>query len=120
MTVKPRHHLAAASAGAISANVVPHLAHGVTGKAFPTPFADPPGVGDSSPVLNLVWAGMNAAGVAAVVFAQRRRVSTPAFAISYAVGAAVAALGLRSYFGRVRKTPMTARTHPTTSARRPG
>jgi hypothetical protein len=100
--VSARNHLAAVSAGAIAANVIPHLAHGVTGKPFPTPFANPPGVGDSSPALNIVWAGMNAVGAGLVVFTERRRASTPAFVLSFALGATVAALGLRSYFGQVR------------------
>jgi len=46
-------------AGAIFANVVPHLVHGISGDRFPTPFAKPPGKGLSSPTLNVVWALFN-------------------------------------------------------------
>lgn len=43
-------------AGVFLANAVPHFVHGVSGDPFPTPFADPPGKGLSSPMLNVVWA----------------------------------------------------------------
>src|SRR5580692_3994564 len=46
-------------AGALLANAVPHFVHGISGDRFPTPFADPPGKGLSSPVLNVVWALSN-------------------------------------------------------------
>jgi hypothetical protein len=41
------------------ANVVPHFVHGISGDRFPTPFADPPGKGLSSPTANVVWALFN-------------------------------------------------------------
>jgi hypothetical protein len=41
------------------ANVVPHLAHGISGDRFPTPFAHPPGKGLSSPTMNVIWALVN-------------------------------------------------------------
>jgi hypothetical protein len=42
-------------AGLFLANVVPHFIHGVSGSAFPTPFANPPGRGLSSPTVNVLW-----------------------------------------------------------------
>lgn len=42
-------------AGVFLANVVPHFIHGISGAAFPTPFANPPGKGLSSPTVNVVW-----------------------------------------------------------------
>ena len=53
------HHLAAFFAGAFLANAVPHFVNGISGNPFPTPFADPPGVGPSTPVLNVLWALVN-------------------------------------------------------------
>lgn len=53
------HYLAAFFAGAFLANVVPHFFHGISGDAFPTPFANPPGKGLSSPVVNVLWACFN-------------------------------------------------------------
>jgi len=46
-------------AGTFLANVVPHFVHGISGDRFPTPCADPPGKGLSSPTANVVWALVN-------------------------------------------------------------
>jgi hypothetical protein len=35
--------------GAFLVNAVPHFVNGVSGRIFPTPFASPPGKGQSSP-----------------------------------------------------------------------
>ncbi len=48
-------------AGTFLANAVPHFVHGVSGDAFPTPFAKPPGKGLSSPTVNVLWALLNIA-----------------------------------------------------------
>ena len=52
-------YIAAFFAGAFLANVVPHFIHGVSGDPFPTPFANPPGKGLSSPLVNVLWACLN-------------------------------------------------------------
>lgn len=52
-------YLASFFAGAFLANVVPHFVHGISGDPFPTPFANPPGKGLSSPTVNVVWALAN-------------------------------------------------------------
>jgi hypothetical protein len=41
--------------GMFLANAVPHFVQGVSGNPFPTPFAKPPGVGDSSSLVNALW-----------------------------------------------------------------
>jgi hypothetical protein len=48
-------------AGLLLANGVPHFVQGISGRWFPTPFASPPGVGDSSPVVNVLWGFLNLA-----------------------------------------------------------
>ena len=53
------HYIACFFAGMFLANVNPHLVHGVSGASFPTPFADPPGKGLSSPTVNVIWALIN-------------------------------------------------------------
>lgn len=53
------HYLAAFFSGAFLANVVPHFIHGVSGDYFPSPFANPPGKGLSSPTVNVLWACLN-------------------------------------------------------------
>lgn len=53
------HYLAAFFSGAFLANVIPHFIHGVSGDYFPSPFANPPGKGLSSPTVNVLWACLN-------------------------------------------------------------
>ena len=45
--------------GAFLANAVPHVVSGVTGRAFQTPFAKPPGQGLSSSTVNALWGFCN-------------------------------------------------------------
>lgn len=49
-------------AGALLCNSVPHLAAGLRGEPFPTPFAKPPGEGKSPPWMNFLWGSANAFG----------------------------------------------------------
>ncbi len=49
------HFIACFFAGAFLANAVPHFVHGISGDAFPSPFANPPGKGLSSPLVNVIW-----------------------------------------------------------------
>jgi hypothetical protein len=41
--------------GAFLANALPHLINGISGNAFQTPFARPPGKGLSSSTVNALW-----------------------------------------------------------------
>jgi hypothetical protein len=45
--------------GVFLANAVPHLVSGVTGRAFQSPFAQPPGQGLSSSTVNVLWGAFN-------------------------------------------------------------
>jgi len=54
-------------AGAFLCNCIPHLVAGLQGAPFPTPFAKPRGVGNSSALVNFLWGAFNlAAGVGLV------------------------------------------------------
>ena len=53
------HYIACFFAGLFLTNTVPHLVHGVSGDSFPSPFANPPGKGLSSPTVNVLWALAN-------------------------------------------------------------
>jgi hypothetical protein len=53
------HYIACFFAGLFLTNVVPHFVHGISGDSFPTPFANPPGKGLSSPLINVLWALFN-------------------------------------------------------------
>jgi hypothetical protein len=49
------HYVACFFAGMFLANTIPHFIHGVSGDSFPSPFANPPGKGLSSPLVNVLW-----------------------------------------------------------------
>ena len=53
------HYIAGFFAGAFLTNAVPHFVNGISGNSFPTPFANPPGQGLSSPLTNVLWALFN-------------------------------------------------------------
>jgi hypothetical protein len=53
------HYLAIFFLGAFFCNSVPHLSSGLQGRPFPTPFAKPHGVGDSSAFVNVLWGMAN-------------------------------------------------------------
>ena len=48
-------YIACFFAGLFLINTVPHLVRGVSGDSFPSPFANPPGKGLSSPTVNVLW-----------------------------------------------------------------
>ncbi len=41
--------------GLFLANGVPHFVQGICGAPFQSPFASPPGIGESSPLSNVLW-----------------------------------------------------------------
>ena len=47
--------------GAFLANTLPHLGNGISGHAFQSPFASPPGEGLSSATVNVLWGLFNLA-----------------------------------------------------------
>jgi len=53
------HYVAYFFAGLFLANALPHLGNGVSGHAFQSPFASPPGVGLSSSRVNVLWGFFN-------------------------------------------------------------
>ena len=96
-------YLAYLLAGVFLANGVPHFVHGIAGKKFQSPFASPPGVGESSPLVNVIWGLANffigyvlIFGVGDFAFG-----FTPAVLMA-ALGTLLAAVALASYFSRVR------------------
>ena len=55
------HYLAYFFGGAFLANILPHLGNGISGHAFQSPFASPPGQGLSSSTVNVLWGLFNLA-----------------------------------------------------------
>jgi hypothetical protein len=45
--------------GLFLTNAVPHVVSGLLGQAFQTPFANPPGQGRSTSVVNVLWGAFN-------------------------------------------------------------
>jgi hypothetical protein len=55
------HYVAYLFGGAFLANALPHLGNGISGHAFQSPFASPPGEGLSSSIVNVLWGLFNLA-----------------------------------------------------------
>lgn len=96
-------YLAEFVSGLLLANGVPHFVQGISGENFQSPFASPPGVGESSPLVNVVWGFANIA----IGFALLRSFEpqgSGSFAGWIAVGIGVLLIGvlLSRHFGRVR------------------
>jgi len=89
-------------AGALLCNSIPHLAAGLRGEPFPTPFARPRGVGYSSPVTNFLWGTINLAGGIALLLWRLRPVLLGATAAAAAAGWLAIGLYLARHFGAVR------------------
>lgn len=98
-TAHARNITRAALGGALLANAVPHGINGISGRPFPTPFADPPGVGLSAPVTNVAWSGANAVAGALLL---RNLPRGTGVVLAIGVGAAATAVSLAWFFGRER------------------
>src|SRR6202167_126842 len=61
LTMRWYHYIAFFFGGAFLANTVPHFVNGVSGNAFQSPFASPPGEGLSSSTINVLWGLFNLA-----------------------------------------------------------
>jgi hypothetical protein len=87
-------------AGMFLANGVPHFVHGVSGAPFQSPFAKPPGVGESSAVVNVVWGFTNL--VAGFVLLHFFWPSDAAGWVLTGAGALAISVMLALHFGKVR------------------
>lgn len=79
-------------------NAVPHGVSAVLGKPFPTPLADPPGVGMSPPLVNVAWSAVNAIAGTLLL---RHGIRSRGEAIGAAVGAVATASVISYHFGDV-------------------
>ncbi len=90
-------------AGVFLANGVPHFVNGISGRSFQSPFAKPPGVGESSPVINVIWGLINfVIGYGLLRGVGDFSFSNTAAMVAVGLGALLAGLGLARHFGRVR------------------
>ncbi len=91
-------------AGMLLVNGVPHFVRGVSGERFQSPFAKPPGRGESSPVVNVLWGFFNLLGSGLLLGA-----GGPGFtpglnphSLAFSLGALTTGVFLALHFGRVR------------------
>ena len=95
------HYLALFFAGALLANMVPHLTNGISGRAFPSPFADPPGQGESSPLVKVLWGSLNLVVGYALCRVGRLDVRRASDAAAVGAGIVLTAVLLANAFGAI-------------------
>ncbi|MBB3910915.1 hypothetical protein [Sphingomonas desiccabilis] len=95
-------HITLFFSGALLCNSIPHLAAGLRGEIFPTPFAKPRGKGPSSPLVNFLWGAVNLAGGLFLLASHPVQVSPNADLATIAVGALTIGAYLAIHFGKAR------------------
>ena len=96
--MKRTNQVACFFSGMFLANAVPHFIHGVSGDPFPTPFADPPGKGLSSPTVNVAWAFANIAAGYNLARAGNLSRGRESGRVAFLAGAAAISVMLSSFF----------------------
>jgi hypothetical protein len=95
------HYLAYFFGGIFLANALPHLGNGVSGHAFQSPFANPPGVGLSSSTVNALWGLFNlAVSYLLVCRVGNFELRKTQHVLVFGTGMLVMSLNLAHYFGR--------------------
>ncbi len=90
-------------AGLFLANGVPHFVQGISGNRFQSPFASPPGVGESSPLINVLWGFLNLAVGFALLFEFTPKGADVVLEWAFVgLGALLIAHFCAQHFGRVR------------------
>jgi hypothetical protein len=90
-------------AGAFLCNSIPHLASGLQGAPFPTPFAKPRGIGDSSPIANFLWGMFNFLIGVYLLLSHAVTVELSPNFIILVIGALATGTYLSLHFGKVRR-----------------
>ena len=87
--------------GAFLVNAVPHFVNGVSGRSFPSPFASPPGKGQSSPTVNVLWGTLNlAVGYLLVCHVGEFNARSIPDALALGAGGLLMGIQLARWFGR--------------------
>lgn len=89
--------------GVFLCNAIPHLACGLQGSPFPTPFARPRGVADSSPLVNVIWGFFNLTVGLYVLSHHSTALEFNSSLIALLVGGLGIGIYLSLHFGRVRR-----------------
>jgi hypothetical protein len=90
-------------AGAFLCNSIPHLVSGLQGTPFPSPFAKPPGKGDSSPLVNVLWGTFNLFAGALLLSRNPVAISLSPEFIAFGLGFLALGIQLSLHFGKVMK-----------------
>jgi hypothetical protein len=89
--------------GLLLANGVPHFVQGISGNWFQSPFATPRGIGESSPLVNVLWGFANLAIGFAILWSFAPKGSeVVAEWMLVGLGILVSAVFLAWHFGNVR------------------
>ena len=86
-------------AGAFLCNCIPHLCAGLSGVPFPTPFARPRGIGNSSPIVNFLWGALNVAAGGALLASHPLILGLNWQTFALAAGAVTLGVYLSLHFG---------------------
>lgn len=89
-------------AGMLLVNGIPHFVRGVSGGRFQSPFASPPGKGESSPVVNVLWGFFNLAAAGLILNREGFRFEVSPETLAFSLGALSTGIVLALHFGRVR------------------
>ena len=93
--------IAAFFIGVFAVNGLPHFLRGISGEPFQSPFASPPGAGESAPWVNVLWGTANFVAVALLLNLAVIPCET-SILLTMAAGGLAMALTLAWHFGRVR------------------
>ena len=94
--------------GMLFCNCVPHLASGLQGQRFPTPFAKPHGIGLSSPLVNFFWGLANLLAGLALLSRHPAALDISVDTLAMLAGVAVLGAFMAVHFGKVRNAPPQA------------
>ena len=84
-------------------NGIPHFVMAMTGQKFPSPFANPPGRGDSPPLANIVWGWINFALAAVLlIYVRPLDIHDGAHMAAAVAGAVLMSIAVARYFGKSR------------------
>jgi len=95
------HDIAYFFGGAFLTNAIPHFGNGISGHAFQSPFASPPGEGLSSSTVNVLWGLFNVVvGYLLVCRVGRFELRKTRHAVVFAFGVLLMAVIAARSFGR--------------------
>lgn len=90
-------------AGVFLCNCIPHLVSGLLGQPFPTVFSCPPGIGNSSPAMNIIWGSINVVLGCGLLLYMPFEFGLNTATATLAAGAFITGLILSVHFDKVRR-----------------